>query len=86
MRYKYSFLLYKPKQSTSQPASQFGRPAGEHGTDRTHGQTKTINQPASQPASLAGRPVNTAMAGRPGRMEAAGRTAARLPAGRPGTK
>ena len=37
MHYKYSFLLYKPKQSTSQPASQFGRPAGEHGTGRPAG-------------------------------------------------
>ena len=28
---------YKPKQSSSQPASQFGRPAGEHGAGRPAG-------------------------------------------------
>ena len=38
-------------------------------------QTKTINQPASQPASLAGRPANTVLAGQPGHMEAADRPA-----------
>ena len=40
------------------------------------------NQPAMQPASLAGRPANTVLAGRPGHMEAAGRPAGKT-AGRP---
>ena len=46
-------MHYKPKQSTSQPASQFGRPAGEHGA-------KTAGRPAGWQG--AGRPAGDEIA------------------------
>ena len=61
MHYKYSFLFYKPKQSTSQPASQFGRPAGEHGTGRPAG-THGSGRPADR--ETAGRPAGDEIANR----------------------
>ena len=61
MHYKYSFLFYKPKQSTSQPASQFGRPAGEHGTSRPAG-THGSGRPADR--ETAGRPAGDEIANR----------------------
>ena len=74
------FLLPLQTKTINQPASQFGRPAGEHGTDRTHGQTKTINQPARQFGRPAGehgngRPAGTHGSGRPDGRETAGRPA-----------
>ena len=57
-------MHYKPKQSTSQPASQFGRPAGEHGAGRPAGPHGSGRPAGWQDCRPAGRLARSRPAGR----------------------